>query len=141
MSPSHSLRRLLYCVTGPIVMAGVIIAAVPGCSNPFGGRACTLIGCDDGITVTFDAPPPHGTLVELDGSSGVPWRVECGVDWNCDAGIFFSDFTPDHISVRVVTPAGEAMESFQLTYQEFQPNGDGCPPTCRTATVAMGLPG
>jgi len=135
----RALRRLVYGVTGPIVLAGVI-ATAPGCSNPF-GRTCTLIGCQGGIRVTFEAPPPHGTLVELEGPIGVPWRVECGVDLDCSAGIFFADFTPEHVSVRVTTSAGEVNEHFQLTYQEFQPNGEDCSPTCWTATVVVGLPG
>jgi hypothetical protein len=138
-SARHALRGFVHCVAGLIVVAGVI-AAAPGCSNPFGGRVCTEIGCSDGIRVTFEAPPPDGTLVELGGSFGVPWRVECGVDLDCSTGIFFADFTPDHLSVRVITSGGEVTESFQLTYQELRPNGGDCPPTCRIATVLMGLP-
>jgi hypothetical protein len=91
--------------------------------------------------VTFESPPPDGTLVELEGAFGLPWRVECGVDWECETGLFFADFTPQQLTVRVVTPAGEATESFQLTYEKFQPNGEDCSPTCWKATVVMGLPG
>ncbi len=118
----------------------VFAAAGTGCSNPFGGGACTEIGCSNGLLVTFNTPPPHGSIVELDNSNGFPWRVECGIDWNCDFGIFFADFTPDHVRVRVVTPDGEVSESFQPTYQKHQPNGDGCPATCLNATILVELP-
>jgi hypothetical protein len=132
------VRALVYGVMGPIALVGVL-ATAPGCSNPFGG-ACTLIGCTDGIMVSFETPPPDGTLVELEGPFGVPWRVECGVDLDCGTGIFFADYTPQQLTVRVVTRAGEATESFQPTYEKFQPNGEDCSPTCWRATVVMGLP-
>jgi hypothetical protein len=59
---------------------------------------------------------------------------------DCGTGIFFADYTPQQLTVRVVTPAGEATESFQPTYEKFQPNGEDCSPTCWRATVVMGLP-
>jgi len=126
------------------VFAILAVAAVTsggtGCGNPFGATACFEIGCDSGIRLTFDAPPPAGTIIELDSSSGFPWRLECGVDWNCDFDPFFYGFTPEHVTVRVVTSTGEVTASVRPKYLKFQPNGEDCPPTCRVASIMIELP-
>jgi hypothetical protein len=121
-----------------ILAVAAVTSAGTGCDNPFGG--CTLVGCFSGITVTFDAAPPPGTVVELESPLSVPWRVECGVDWDCQFDIPFYEFTPSSLTVRVVTPTGEVTESLNPEYRNRQPNGGGCGPTCRVATIQIELP-
>jgi hypothetical protein len=137
---TKSFRRpvIFVCAPSAILAAAAIMLAGSACANPFG--ACTLIGCTDGLRLTFDAPPPQGTVVEIVHFDAPPWRVECGVDTNCAVGIFFSDFTPSDLTVRVVTPGGEVTESYQPTYQEHRPNGEGCGPECLNATILVALP-
>jgi hypothetical protein len=121
-----------------IVAVVAVTSAGAGCDNPFG--SCTLIGCSSGIRLTFDSTPPAGTIVELEATSGFPWRVECGVDWNCEFDLRFDDFMPDHVTVRVVTPTGEVSQFLSPDYRDHQPNGRGCGPTCRIATIELALP-
>ena len=125
-------------------VAALALAAVTsagtGCNNPFGTTFCTQIGCSSGIRLSFDAPPSIGTVIELDSSGGFPWRVECGVDWNCDFDLYFDGFTPERVTVHVVTSTGEVTTSRFPTYEQFQPNGGDCPPTCFVATILVELP-
>ena len=103
-------------------------------------RLCTEIGCSSGLHITFDAAPPPGTIVQAEPSGGLPWRVECGVQVSCDNGVFFPDFMPDYVRVRITTPAGEILHEVRPEYEAVMPNGADCPPTCRTATVEVELP-
>jgi hypothetical protein len=131
-------RGLLARLSRPLFAAAVVASAGVGCDSPFG--ACTLIGCSSGLRLQFDQPPPDGTIVEVTGSLSPPWRVECGVDSECDLGLYFESFTPSYITVRVVTSAGEATTVHEPQYDKLQPNGEDCGPTCWQATIVVALP-
>ena len=101
---------------------------------------CDDSGCSSGLRLTFDRPPEVGTIIQVEVPGGTPWRVECGVDGGCDNGVFFPDFTPDYLLVRISSPSGEVVHTVLPEYEEFRPNGPDCPPTCLIATVELQLP-
>jgi hypothetical protein len=125
----------------PLSAVALLTSAGAGCTNPFGSLSCTLIGCLDGLHVQFDSPPPDGTVIEVNGSDGMPtiMHVVCGAT-NCDFGLYFEGYTPPYLTVHVVTPTGEGISTYEPKYVKSQPNGEDCPPTCRSATVLVELP-
>ena len=127
-------------VPGAALAGCIALAAGPACDTFTGTTACTEIGCESGLRLTFDAEPPAGTVIEAEAPGEPPRRVECGLQSSCAHGVFLPGFTPDRVVIRVVTPSGEAAHEVQPTYEAFQPNGPGCPPTCHVAHVQLGLP-
>lgn len=124
-----------------IVVACGIGSMTAGCDmEPLGTQVCTQAGCSDGLLVSFDAPAPDGTIVEVRDERGARRTLECGVDWNCDTDVFFEDFRPRRVTVRVSTPGGQAAEVFVPVYGAVRPNGPDCEPTCLQAEVSMALP-
>jgi hypothetical protein len=103
-------------------------------------RVCTEIGCSNGLHVTFGATPVAGTVVQAEIPGGAPWRVECGVDQQCEHRVFFPDLRPDWVMIRITSPAGELLHEVRPQYVESRPNGPGCEPTCFNATVELSLP-
>jgi hypothetical protein len=102
--------------------------------------ACTEIGCDSGIRVRFDQAPPPETIVTMTVTGSAPRVVRCGIDAPCDDGVWFSGLTPDRVVVTVSTPEGEWEQEMRPDYEEFQPNGPDCPPTCIVAELMAELP-
>jgi len=115
-------------------------ATTSGCTNPFGERLCTLIGCSSGLGVELAAPVPAGSVVEVTADTGETRSVECGTDQLCEFGVFFDDFTPSHVTVRVQTPTGTTTVEFDPHYEKYQPNGGGCGPICLQAHVEVEVP-
>ena len=123
--------------------AASLLAA--GCSSPAnpGGRFCTEIGCDSGLTIRLDGPPQAGPVrIELlTSGSGPRYVYDCPDAGGCATGAFFPGFTGDYVRVRVTTASGTATREARPAYTESRPNGADCPPVCRTATVTVPLPG
>lgn len=130
---------------------------------------CTEIGCADGLVVqvTPTAAWPAGEYrftIEADGATttctGSLPLPECGTPAiRCDAtGVTigesgcalapaehaFSDimFTANPASVTIEVDLDEqrvGSQSWSPSYQQVQPNGPDCEPTCTNATVALAL--
>lgn len=166
------------------VARGVLVAAVsamalgcsPGGDAPSDGvgpapieRACTEIGCQDGllIRVLSAAAWPHGQYrfdIEQDGArvvcTGTLPLPSCGVQaMVCDgpgpvitesgcalepAAHAFGDVTftttPAEVAI-VVTHDGKPVDAgrWHPAYQTIQPNGPGCEPICTNAMVELVL--
>ena len=110
-----------------------------------GDKACTEIGCSDGITVHLPAVPTGPYRVEIlvgSGPSGVSYAYECAGGPTCQQDIFFPELVLDRIIVKVTSPLGSRLtEISNPVYVTSQPNGPDCPPLCRQATVTAQLPG
>ncbi len=100
---------------------------------------CTLIGCSNGLLLTFDRTPEAGTIISIE-DLGFPVRLECGVDVDCSRGVFLSDFRTDFVSVRITTSQGDVWHEIRPEYVESHPNGKNCPDTCFNAEVTLALP-
>ena len=107
------------------------------CSDTTDPIICTDMGCSSGLEVEL-----LGTLpAEYRLTFGVPGSqdlyVDCTQDSPCWPPIFIEDFFPE--TVRVTVSSGEQSWTTLATpeYEEFQPNGPQCPPTCRVGHVLL----
>ena len=99
-------------------------------------RACTLIGCTDGLTVELTGTPAGAYRVELEVPGEAQRRVvRCDSPGAC--GPVFFEVTPAVATVHVVTAAGTRSQEVRPAYQVNQPNGPDCPPRCRQARVTV----
>jgi hypothetical protein len=161
-------------------LIGAVAALAFGCSPGDGGssdgiatapagRACTAIGCQDGLVIRVlpAAAWPHGEYrfdIEQDGArvvcTGTLPLPSCGVPaMVCDApgpmivesgcalppaahafGDVMFATTPAQVAV-VVTRDGKQVGAgrWRPVYQTIQPNGPGCEPICTNAGVELVL--
>jgi hypothetical protein len=116
-------------------LVGLVLAGCSSGSPP--PQICTLIGCESGLEIVLEARPAGAFRVEAS-APGQPARViDCPTAASCER-IFFDDFTPDSVTVRVTAAAGAMSWNGRPSYRTLQPNGPACPPTCRQATVRVG---
>ena len=102
-------------------------------------RACTRIGCESGLGIRVEGATGP-VRIELDTGEGAEVReAECAPDRPCVA--FFPGRTPDSATVRVVAGPRVVTRELRPEYERVRPNGPGCPPVCRQATVVVALPG
>ena len=96
-----------------------------------------MIGCDDGLAVVLEAPPA-GSYRVVASTDGEEDRVmECSPDAPCGERVFFADFQPESVTIRVIAGADTLTRTVRPDWQDVQPNGPACPPTCRQATVTI----
>ena len=119
---------------GIAMLAGALVGCSP--STP-PSQACTLIGCDSGLTVVVDPTPAGSFRVEADAPGDSTRAVECSAQQPCANGAFFRDFTPESATIRVIVSSDTTTRSVTPVYEALQPNGPQCPPTCRQATVTV----
>lgn len=110
-------------------------------SSPETPRACTLIGCESGLEVQLVGAPAAPYRIEASApGQASPHIIECTARAPCGPNVFLRDFTPEVATIRVIVGADATTRSVQPTYETVQPNGPGCPPTCRhgKATIDLG---
>jgi hypothetical protein len=116
------------------VFVCVLLAA---CSNGAGLKTCTLIGCNDGLNVTVTS------ALQQDYSVTVKSGTETLRTFTCQAGqpcfTFIDNQTPASVTVQIATNAGTVSRSYTPQYTTSRPNGPGCDPECRQATVTVNL--
>jgi hypothetical protein len=163
----------------PVTIAMALLAAA--CSSGSGGGgdggsggsdpigACTLIGCDDGLTIKFSLDEPGTYTFELvaDGesitcSAALPLPpCSSGGASNCSAnGVFvgesgcaldpsaqsledlaFMGTTPTSVEITVLRDGVEiTRQTFTPAYKTVTPNGPGCDPTCTLGEVSLAAP-
>ena len=141
-----SLRgaRIIFLLVG--ILAGCSLLR-PQSAPP---QACTLMGCQDSLTVTMSGRVPPEFTMELAQRNGRTIIVHCKDGSNVESGdqgaafctadgaIFFA--SPDIGSVTISWEGGGIDSEIAPVYSVLQPNGPGCPPTCRTAEVGIPIP-
>ena len=117
----------------------VLLLAVFSCdSASTTGAVCTDIGCDTGLIVELQNAPDVPYRVEAYVSGSSPRYVQtCSSETPCNALAFFRDFIPDHVFIDVISTLGTQRYEAHLTYEMVQPNGPGCDPVCRKATIRL----
>lgn len=121
------LRTFLYSATA---------ALTAGCT-PFG--ACTLIGCDNGLSVEFNRAPEGAFRLEatVPGDPTVH-AIDCASASTCMP--MFSGLVAEQVTIRLITQQGTVTQQFQPEYDTLYPNGRRCGPACEQATVTLQLP-
>ena len=101
------------------------------------GHECTLIGCLNGLHVEIQGlPDTHYEVVvsEPDGESRVG---SCVASPSGSCWVWFDDFYPSEVTINVTGADQTVSVTLQPAYQESQPNGPDCGPTCREATIEI----
>lgn len=100
-------------------------------------QACTMIGCEDGLTVRAEGSPAGPYRIEIRAEGEETQVHECSSASECGE-IFLIGFLPDEVTVEVVAEDGRRVSrTVRPEYEALQPNGPGCPPTCRQARVTV----
>jgi hypothetical protein len=102
--------------------------------------SCTLIGCSNGLSVSFDSAPTTGFRIEITSpGSAAKHVIDCPDPARCGP-LTFDDFMPHTATITVTTSTGSRTFTRTPEYTEVSPNGERCGPTCRQATVTVSLP-
>jgi hypothetical protein len=99
-----------------------------------------MIGCEDGFAVELTGEPEGAYTVEVKVAGEQPRVQECPADGGCRR-LFFAGLVPTEATVVVVTAGGRTSHTLRPEVTTVQPNGPGCPPTCRQARASIPWPG
>lgn len=121
--------------------AAFIFVPFAACSKEPVQRACTMIGCDSGVTVQLASLPAVPFSVELTAFPGGQSTLkQCTAEGACSATLFFEGVSADSVSIKVTTGAGESVTGAKPAYTVTRPNGPQCDPECRQASVNATVP-
>lgn len=117
----------------------LIILGLPhtGCES-----YCTHVGCNDGFSITISDERPDSLSINIylnDNTDAFVTRLCTHQDNPCIIGI--NEQTPGVVSVEIDWKNGEFNEIFNPEYEDIQPNGPSCPPTCAIAKIEIDLSG
>ena len=122
-----------------------IPAILMACEEP---KYCTEIGCSSGLTLNitdsygFPAGDTYGTItidgeqIEYDCRDENESAVFCGeglIRIQIEGGELLS------YSINIDDAEGAQVSEVALSFEEYQPNGEDCPPVCYTAEVEVEL--
>ncbi len=134
----NSFARSIAFTIGVTALAG----ACAGSSASSAPKACTLIGCDNTVQLLITgAGASSVTRISVSAPGDTAISRTCSASAPCTGpnGVVFS-YAPDTLIVTLTTNAGTSTFTEVPAYTLFSPNGPDCPPTCKTATVAITVP-
>lgn len=117
------------------VRLGVSLLCATGCHGD-----CTLIGCYSGLAIRFATPPTAPFHVEAASPDSGPRSYDCSNNTGCRAEPNITGYVPQTVTLTVTYQGRSTTTTVRPLYQESAPNGKGCSPTCRQATVTLPLP-
>lgn len=101
------------------------------------------MGCVDGLGVELEGMVPEAYRIEAVAADGQTLAGDCPngeAMVNCGRQqVFFEAFAPEEVTITVTWDGGSASETYRPDYQTVLPNGPGCPPECKQATVELPL--
>ena len=125
---------LLLAVAGSFLAAGGLLAC-----NDIIGHGCTLIGCYDGLRVEIQGFADTEYEVVASEREGESRTGECVAASDGRCWVWFESYYPSEVTLSVTGVDQQVSVTLQPAYQESQPNGPDCPPTCRLAAVKIDL--
>lgn len=120
-----------------------IMGLVAGCAGvepepePEPQQVCTLIGCNDGLSVQVTSAVTQSITVTVRANNQVIRTFRCEPGNPCTS--FIEDQMPTSVSVTVEAPGGTVNRVYTPEYRTARPNGPNCPPTCRQATITVAV--
>jgi hypothetical protein len=118
-------------------------AAEPAPPPPPPQQACTRIGCEDGwmveLTDAATLPATYTVRVLVDGA--VVASAQCTPAQPCGERMFLAGVTAAEAELEIIGGPVPLRWTVTPEYTMVQPNGPGCPPTCRQARVQVRLTG
>ncbi len=127
--------------TSRVYWVGILILGASlfhwSCSDATNPIICTDIGCFSGLEVELLGTLPAEYRLTLGVPGSQEFFVDCTQESPCRPPIFIEDFLPE--TVRLTVSSGEQSWTMLATpeYEEVQPNGSQCPPTCRVGHVSL----
>jgi hypothetical protein len=118
-----------------LVLSAVVLMACVGNQEP--QRVCTLIGCNDGLNVTVTSSLQQDISVTVKSGAQTLHTFTCSAGQPCMA--FLDNQTPANVTVQIATSAGTISRDYTPEYKVSRPNGPGCDPECRQATVTVSV--
>jgi hypothetical protein len=116
------------------------IAAVMLCANCAAFiEGCTLVGCENILTVTFSSPPDVAYHLEALSIDGGALQFDCPDPSRCQSAQL-QDYAPDKLVLTVTTARGSKQYNLTPSYESVYPNGKRCGAACRTGSVTVALP-
>lgn len=121
-----------------VLLGALVVAGCAGNSNNAEEppRVCTMIGCNNGLSVVISGPQRDYTVTVKSGGT-VLHSFTCRANEPCQG--FVENQTPASVTVDVTSSAGTVSRSFTPEYRMNRPNGPDCPPECRQATVTVAM--
>lgn len=103
-------------------------------------EACTLIGCNDGLSVQLEGAPPGPWTISVS-AQGVTHAKDCPAGGNCGGMMFFEEFEPSVVNVTVTRETNTVTyNNLVPTQRTVQPNGPHCGPSCNQPFVKVQPP-
>lgn len=119
----------------------LFVTVLSGCEHWVGLESCPLIGCQNGLEVELSTQPTTPFRVEAVAPGGIStYQFECTDPSQCGTRVFFPEFTPGVVEIRVITEDRTTTMTYEPRYEERQPNGPDCPPECNVAKVRVEMP-
>lgn len=117
-----------------VLIAGVA-ASCANTSEP--QRVCTLIGCENGLTVEVNQSLQQSFTVNVRAGTQTIHTFRCDPGQPCRA--FISNQTPDEVTVSIDAGGGQqpVSRTYRPEYRLNRPNGPDCDPECKQATVTL----
>jgi hypothetical protein len=122
-----------------ILAATIALTAVLTACDGSTDAACTEIGCNDGLFVVLRGTPGVEFEIDASTSNGDVRNASCVVDPDGSCQIGFYGFVPEDVTLAVSGVDQQLSVTLEPAYETFQPNGPGCPPICRQATLEINL--
>jgi hypothetical protein len=124
-------------VGGLALLALALALGSSGC-NPFAPRVCTLIGCADGLRVSFDEPIAGPVTVTAILPGGGSRTLTCESASTCSF-VEFEDFRPGEVTITVAAEGLFVARTYRPRYEPRYANGEDCGVTCVRAEVVIGV--
>lgn len=110
-------------------------------------QPCTLMDCNDTLSVVFEGHVPADFIVDIayetaDGSINV--SKQCANDqWvmsgeSCRSTLI--DMAAEEVTVMLYWEGESLTEIFHPDFTEFRPNGQQCEPVCRMGSISVVVP-
>lgn len=104
-------------------------------------QACTLVGCVDGLNISFKGTLPATFSLKLKESGKADLTLACpggSSQYVCmPESVFVSNYTPAEVEVSYTAGDKTVTKSFKPTYASASPNGPKCGPACKQGKVEL----
>ena len=120
---------------GLVPVAAIVL--VSACSSNEAEVACTMIGCENGLSIEVNGTLPFPYKVHVRAGGETLHSFDCAANEPCTA--FVANHTPREVTIAVETPQGEVSNTYVPEYRTSRPNGPNCPPECRQARIQVNV--
>ena len=114
-----------------------LVSVAVSCTSPPETQVCTLIGCNDGLNVQVNSSVAQALAVTVRAGSQIIGSFRCDAGAQCSS--FIDNQTPAAVNVTVEMGGRTLNRSYTPAYRTARPNGEGCPPACKQATIAVAV--